>query len=140
MKKGMLFEAVAVLLLIILVFVLYLMVTTSGQSDVSRQANYAGAAKLVLQITGEEGHYNVTVLYSNNTSVSIGDHCWLFINQPLSEGWSTLLTPSQLTTDTIIGINDYGLAVGDNKVHLPDQIDVTVSMGTEWTAKIKILG
>jgi protocatechuate 3,4-dioxygenase beta subunit len=113
----------------------------------AQQANISGGAKLVLKITGfEGGHYNVTVLYTNDTSIPIGDNCWLFIRQPIiKDWWSTFLAPSQLTTGIIIGINDYGFSNNiatrnnNNTSYLPDQVEVIVPNGTDWTSKIKIL-
>jgi len=111
----------------------------------AQQANYAGAAKLVLQLTGMgEGQYNARVLYSNDSSIPVGDNCWLFITQPQSDTFCSLtINPSQLTTGTIIGIDDYGfspgLAEGNNTAYQPDQVDVTVPEGTGWTNEIKIL-
>jgi len=147
-RRGIVFTTMVVLLFIALAFVLCMMIITSNPSKIIHQANYTGAMKLVLLITGYEGgHYNVTVLNTNDTSIPTRDNCWLFISQPIIEDWWTeFLAPSQLTTGTIIGVNDYEFsnniaALNNNKTYyLPDQIQVTVPNGTDWTAKIKIIG
>lgn len=148
-RRGIVFTTMAVLLFIALAFVLCVMVITSSPSSSTPYANYYGEAKLVLQITGfEDGHYNTTVLKTNDKSIPINDSCWLFIEQTHGEYWTwdSLIAPSKLTNDTIIGINDYEFS---NNITVPpdynvsyqhDDIEVTIPYGADWTTKIEIIG
>lgn len=82
--------------------------------------NYAGDAKIVLQITSVhnggydpsnfESYFGVHVLYSNDSAIKVGSDYTLLISQiGVTEFFTTTLAPTQLTTGTIIGINDYNL-------------------------------
>jgi hypothetical protein len=130
--------------LAIIIMVLASLVTVGN----AQEANYAGAAKIVLEIVNEENvpvssslsfpGYNVHVIYSDDPAIIAGQNYDMYIIQEEVNYYGTLtgVTPTELVPGTVIGINNYQF--GDNIISVtvqgdPDQTDA-------WEQQITILG
>lgn len=115
----------------------------------AQQANYAGAAKLVLDVTKlntcpyssyssqyYSPYYTVKVLYSSDQNLTVGqDYTMQIMLVHTKDFGAQVLTPQPLVPGAVVGINDYWFDTSDNQVN----VDIQGDSVDDWTQGIILL-
>lgn len=115
----------------------------------AQQSNYAGAAKLVLEITKlntcpyssyssqyYSPYYTVKVLYSSDQNLTVGqDYTMQIMLVHTKDFGAQVLTPQPLVQGTVVGINDYWFDTSDNQIN----VGITGDSVDDWTQGVILL-
>lgn len=115
----------------------------------AQQTNYAGAAKIVLQIVKlntcpyssyssqyYSPYYTVKVLDSSDQNITVGqDYTMQIILIHTKDFGANVLTPQPLVSGAVVGINDYWFDTSDNQIN----VDIQGDSADDWTQDVILL-
>ena len=131
------------------VAIIILLLASLVVAGYAQQANYAGAAKIVLQIVKlntcpyssyssqyYSPYYTVKVLDSSDQNITVGQEYTMQIMLIHTKDFgANVLTPQPLVSGTVVGINDYWFDTSDNEIN----VDIQGDSADDWTQGVILL-